>query len=82
MRLHKCFACKEGNIQLYLSLIEQIRLVQKEMANRDALFTLQNILDRMSKAIELSKINASNQEILWHLQEVMALLFKLQSIPS
>lgn len=71
-----------GNIQLYIAFIEQIRTVRREVTNCDALFSFHNILNHMMKIIELAEEKAKNQEILWHLQEVMALLFKVQNLPS
>jgi uncharacterized protein YdcH (DUF465 family) len=82
LRLHKCPHETGGNIQLYVSFIEQIKTVKREVSNHDALFAFQNILNHMIKAIEFSQKNVPNQEILWHLQEVMALLFKVQNLPS
>jgi hypothetical protein len=72
----------EGNIQLYVSLISEIQCVKKEVRAHDALFAFQNILNHIQKAIELAQKKERNQEILWHLQEVMALLFKVQNLPS
>ncbi|MBS0627131.1 MAG: hypothetical protein JSS09_02845 [Verrucomicrobia bacterium] len=82
LRLHKQPDEISGNIQLYTAFIEQIRIVRKEVTNCDALFTFHNILNHMIKIIELAEKKAKNQEILWHLQEVMALLFKVQNLPS
>jgi hypothetical protein len=82
LRLHKCGEEKSGNIQLYVSFTEQIQLVKKEVTNHDALFAFQNVINHMQKAIELAQKSCCNQEILWHLQEVMALLFKVQNLPS
>ncbi|MBM3199242.1 MAG: hypothetical protein FJZ58_08355, partial [Chlamydiae bacterium] len=50
LRLHKCPQETGGNIQLYLSFMEQIKSVKKEVTNHDALFTFQNILNHMVKA--------------------------------
>lgn len=82
LRLHTCSQGSGGDIHLYFSFIEQINSVKKEISNHDALFAFQNILNHMRKVIELSKQNKSNQEILWHLQDVMSLLFKVQNLPS
>jgi hypothetical protein len=82
LRLHKCPTEKNGNISLYVSFISEIKAVKKEVTNHDALCAFQNILSHMQKAIEMTQKNGVNQEILWHLQEVMALLFKVQNLPS
>lgn len=81
-RLYANAQTADGNIQLYISLIAEIQCVKKEITTHDALFAFQNILNHMQKAIELSQKKEVNQEILWHLQEVMALLFKVQNLPS
>jgi len=81
-RLYANAQTSDGNIQLYISLISELQCVKKEITNHDALFAFQNILSHMQKAIELSQKKAPNQEVLWHLQEVMALLFKVQNLPS
>ena len=82
LRLHKMPQEVSGNLHLYVAFIEQIRLVKKEITNCDALYTFQNILNHMTKIIEITEKKAINQEILWHLQEVMSLLFKVQNLPS
>lgn len=82
LRLHNCPQETGGAIELYLSFIEQINSVKKEVSNHDALFAFQNVLSHMNKVVELSQGNKSNQEILWHLQDVMSLLFKVQNLPS
>ncbi len=71
-----------GNVHLYAAFIDQIRMVKKEVTNSDALFAFHNILSHMMKVIELTESHTRNQEVLWHLQEVMALLFKVQNLPS
>lgn len=82
LRLYKCSTETSGNITLYVSFIKEIHSVKREVTNHDALFAFQNVLSHMSKAIELSEKNSQNQEVLWHLQEVMAILFKVQNLPS
>ncbi len=81
-RLYKSSHESSGNIQLYVSFIEEIKSVKMDVRNQDVLFAFQNIINHMQKAIELSQKNGLNQEILWHLQEVMALSFKVQNLPS
>lgn len=82
LRLHKQPCDVSGNVQLYVAFIEEIQSVKKEVTNSDALFAFHNILNHMSKIVEKTEGRANNQEILWHLQEVMALLFKIQNLPS
>lgn len=82
VRLYSCQGRNHGNIPLYVSFIAEIQTVKKEVTNHDALFAFQNILNHMQKSIELSQKKGPTQEILWHLQEVMALLFKVQNLPS
>ena len=82
LRLYRCSSEINSNIQLYISFIAEIKAVKREVTNHDALFAFQNILNHMQKAIELSQKKSVNQEVLWHLQEVMALLFKVQNLPS
>ncbi len=82
LRLHKCCEECSGNIQLYISFIEEVQHVKKEVSNHDALFAFQNIINHMKKAIEAAQNKKPNQDLLWHLQEVMALLFKVQNLPS
>jgi hypothetical protein len=81
-RLYTSTEKADGNIELYISLIVEIQSVKKDVTTHDALFAFQNILSHMQKAIELSQKKESNQEILWYLQEVMSLLFKVQNLPS
>jgi hypothetical protein len=71
-----------GNIQLYISFIQEIKSVKRDVRNQDLIFAYQGIINHMQKAIELCQKNGLNQEILWHLQEVMALSFKVQNLPS
>ena len=52
-----------------------------DVTSQDAFLAFQNIICHMQKAIELSQKNSKNQEVLWHLQEVMALAFKVQNLP-
>ncbi|MES2198740.1 MAG: hypothetical protein V4489_01035 [Chlamydiota bacterium] len=82
LRLYKQPDEVSANIHLYIAFIEQIEMVKKEITNSDALFSFHNILNHMMKIIELTESKTCNQEILWHLQEVMALLFKVQNLPS
>ena len=82
LRLHNKPDEISGNVHLYAAFIEQIREVKKEVTNSDALFAFHNILNHMMKIIELTEDHTCNQEVLWHLQEVMALLFKVQNLPS
>lgn len=82
LRLYKDPDGNHGNISLYISFIEQIKAVKREVTNHDALFAFQNILNHMQKAMELTQKKNANRDILWHLQEVMALLFKVQNLPS
>lgn len=70
------------NDDLYAAFCEQIRSVRKEVTSCDALFTFHNILDHMGKIKDLSEEPAKNRDILHHLQDVMAFLFKLQNLPS
>ncbi len=82
LRLHKHPEDISGNIHLYTAFVEQIRVVKKEVTNSDALFAFHNILSHMMKIAKKTEGDTNNQEILWHLQEVMALLFKVQNLPS
>jgi len=71
-----------GNRQLYVSFVQEVKSIRKEVTNSDALFTFRSILNHMSKVIVLTDNKACHQEVLWHLQEVMSLLFRLQNLPS
>lgn len=82
LRLHNTPKEVGGNVNLYNSFIEEIRSVRKEVTNSDALFAFHNIIDHMIKILDLVQNKAPNQEILWHLQDVMSLLFKVQNLPS
>lgn len=82
LRLYKCPEEVGGNDHLYAAFIEGIRSVEKEISNCDALFAFHNIINHMKKIQELSEKKSKNQELLSHLQEVMALLFKVQNMPS
>jgi len=82
LRLHKTPNEISGNVGLYTSFIEQVRAVRREVTNSDALFAFHNIIDHMVKILDLVQNKAINQEILWHLQDVMSLLFKVQNLPS
>lgn len=82
LRLHKCSTETSGNAQLYHSFIMQIERVKREVTNHDALFACRSVINHMKKAIELAENKTVNEEVLWHLQEVMALLCKIQTLPS
>jgi hypothetical protein len=82
LRLYKSPSEVGGNMDLYKAFTEEIFAIKREVANSDALFSLRNIISHMQKVAELSNSRAQNQEILTHLQEVMSLLFKVQSLPS
>lgn len=82
LRLSKVLEESSGNIELYISFMDQIKTVKNEVSSHDALFAFQNVQSHIMKAIEFSKKKKSNQEILWHLQEVVAILFKVQNLPS
>ncbi len=72
---------KSGNPQFYRLLLVQLFEIKKQVSNHDTICFLQNAISHLKKAIELSESSAINEEILWQLQEVMALLFKLQNLP-
>ena len=80
-RLYKSSQESSSNILLYISFIENIKAVKIDVTSQDAFLAFQNIICHMQKAIELSQKNSKNQEVLWHLQEVMALAFKVQNLP-
>ncbi len=82
LRLYHTPTESNGNVKLYLLIAEQVKLVKKEVTSQDALFAFQNILSFIKKAIALTEKKTPNQEILWLLQEVMAVLFKVQNLPS
>jgi hypothetical protein len=82
LRLHKTPTEISGNVDLYRGFIENVRAIRREVTNCDALFAFHNILNHMSKILELVQERAENKEILWHLQDVMSLLFKVQNLPS
>ena len=82
LRLHKVPMESSGDIELYRRCIEQIEVVKREVTNHDALFAFHNVISHIKNAIKLSKDKADNQKILWSLQEVTAILFKVQSLPS
>lgn len=81
-RLHDHLEESSGEVTLYRHILEEVKTVKKEISNHDALFTCHHIADHLSKAIELAENQAKNKEILTHLQEVWALLFKTQNLPS
>ncbi len=82
MRLYEQQEDVSGKASLYVAFVDEMKLIKSEIANCDALYACHNILDHMEKAIQLVEKKAKNKEILSHLQEVMALLFKLQNLPS
>lgn len=82
LRLYNNPTESNGNVNLYQLIGEQVKLVKKEVTSQDALFAFQNILSFIKKAIILTEKKTPNQEILWLLQEVMAVLFKVQNLPS
>ena len=82
VRLNESPTDKCGQADLYRSMIEEIALVQKQVTNHDSLCAIHNAIHQLEKAIELTEHSALNEELLWHLQEVMALLFKVQNLPS
>ena len=82
IQLNECPADKCGDVSLYEEIIAQVQKVQKQINNDDGKSAIDNTIYHLEKAIQLTKNCASNQEILWHLQEVMAFLFKVQNLPS
>lgn len=82
LRLHKKSEETSGDVKVYEHLIAQIRVVKKEMSNHDALCALHEIINHTQKAIGLTEKKAKNLDVLAHLQEVKALLFKVQNLPS
>ncbi len=82
LRLYRCPDEVGANVELYRAFVEEIHMIEKEISNCDALFAFHNIVNHMKKIQDLSEKRSSNQEILVHLQEVMALLFKAQNLPS
>ncbi len=82
LRLHSSQGESTPNSSLYNTFIEEMKLIKSEISNCDALYACRNILDHMGKVHLLVTAKALNKEILQHLQEVMALLFKLQNLPS
>jgi len=81
-RLHVSTQESSGDSALYCKLLEEVRSVQKEVTNHDMLFAFRNVIDHLCKASLLVEQQGKNEEILMHLQEVMALLFKTQNLPS
>lgn len=81
-RLHTSQEESNGKISLYQAFIDEIKLIRNEISNCDALYSCHNILDHMEKAIQIAQKKGKNKEILAHLQEVMALVFKVQNLPS
>ncbi len=81
-RLHESPQESTGDIELYERCIEKMDLISREVANQDSLFAFRNVISHMKKAIKLSHDKVENQRILWDLQEVTAVLFKIQSLPS
>ncbi|NDD58307.1 MAG: hypothetical protein EBZ47_03510 [Chlamydiae bacterium] len=82
IRLNQSPTDKCGDIVLYQQMIHDIEAVKKQVTNHDCLTSLHNAINHMEKAIELTKNNGMNEELLWHLQEVMAYLFRVQNLPS
>jgi hypothetical protein len=82
VRLHKAPMESTADIPLYEKCIEQMEVIKREVANHDSLFAFHNSISHMQKAIKLAQAQAENQKILWNLQEVSAILFKIQSLPS
>ena len=82
VRLHGHPTDKNGDLKLYQALIQELKGIKKQVTNHDTLFSLHNAINHLQKAIQLAESSALNEEILWHLQEVMALLFKVQNLPS
>jgi len=82
VRLNESPTDKCGDPNLYLEVIAQIEIVKKQVSNHDTICAIQSAINHLHKAVDLSKSSALNEEILWHLQEVMAFLFKIQNLPS
>lgn len=82
VRLNESPTDKCGDANLYLEFIQQIEVVKKQVSNYDTICAIHSAINHLQKAVELSKSSALNEEILWHLQEVMAYLFKIQNLPS
>ena len=81
-RLHESPLESTGDIELYKQCIERIKIVKREVTNHDALFGFRNAINHVRKAITLVEAREANRKTLWALQEVTAILFKVQSLPS
>lgn len=81
VRLHHALKDKNANKSLYLQLIDEIGKLRTQITNHDTLFALQNAVNHLKKAVDEAERSEINQEVLWHLQEVMALFFKIQNLP-
>lgn len=82
VRLSECPTDKSGDALLYQNIINELDTLRKQVSNQDCLCAIQNAISHLSRAVELAKKSALNEEVLWHLQEVMAFLFKTQNLPS
>ncbi|MBM3207936.1 MAG: hypothetical protein FJZ57_04950 [Chlamydiae bacterium] len=82
IRLNECPTDKCGDAALYIEIIAEIETVKKQITNHDCLCAIHNAINHLEKAAELSKSAGLNEEVLWHLQEVMAFLFKVQNLPT
>ena len=82
LRLHEAPQESTGDIELYERCIQQMEMIRREVANQDSLFAFHNIISLMKKSISLVLDKADNQTVLWTLQEVTAILFKIRTLPS
>jgi hypothetical protein len=81
VRLHECPSDKCGDAALYTSIIQKLDVINHQVTNHDCHCAMQNAVAHLEKAVDLTRNSALNEEILWQLQEVMALLFKIQNLP-
>jgi hypothetical protein len=82
IRLSECPTDKCGDTALYQRVIDEMETLRKQVSNHDCLCAIQNALSHLHRAYDLAKASSLNEEVLWHLQEVMAFLFKIQNLPS
>jgi hypothetical protein len=82
IRLSQCPADRCGDVLLYQNMIDEMKTLCKQISNQDGLCAMQNALSHLQRALDLAKKSSLNEEVLWHLQEVMAFLFKIQNLPA
>jgi hypothetical protein len=76
--------CPDGrcsDLILYDKIKAKLKALQPQVTNHDTFSAMHTAMSLLSRCKDLVALSAPNKELVWQLQEVMALLFKIQNLP-